>query len=312
MTGHRVLFAGTPEFARVSLAALLAAGIRPLAVLTQPDRPAGRGRKLRPGPVKACALDAGIDVLQPATLSDAGAEAQLRAFEPDIVVVAAYGLLLPRNILDIPRHGCLNVHASLLPRWRGAAPIQAAIRSGDAVTGISLMQMETGLDTGPVYATAEIPIGARETAGELHDRLALLGGELLVARLDDILAGRLMARPQDDEQSTYAGKISREDARINWQDRAADIDRQVRAYNPVPGAWTETPGEDVKVWMTRPVAGGDGEPGTVIEAGRDGLRVACGEDSLVIESLQRPGKRRITGAEFAGQRNLEGVQLGAA
>ena len=305
-----MLFAGTPDFARASLAALLDAGIRPLAVLTQPDRPAGRGRKLTASPVKELAVAECIDVLQPVTLRDAAIHATLAAFEADVLVVAAYGLILPPAVLDIPGAGCLNVHASILPRWRGAAPIQAAILHGDAVTGISLMRMDAGLDTGPVYATAEIAIGAHETAGELHDRLALLGGELLAASLADILGGRLDAVPQDDTQSTYAGKVTRDDARIDWRQPATDIDRQIRAYNPVPGAWSELLKETVKIWTARPVAGLAGEPGTVLDTGRDGVRVACGEDGLLIESLQRQGKRRVTGAEFAGQRDLDSARFG--
>ncbi len=309
MTAPRVLFAGTPDFARASLAALLATGVRPIAVLTQPDRPAGRGRKLTASPVKELAVEHGIEVLQPATLRDPDIQETLAAFDADVLVVAAYGLILPQAVLDIPRAGCLNVHASILPRWRGAAPIQAAIRHGDAVTGISLMQMEAGLDTGPVYAIAEIPIGADETAGTLHDRLASLGGELLADSLADILAGRLEAVPQDDAQSTYAGKVTREDARIDWRQSATAIDRQIRAYNPVPGAWSELHGEAVKIWSAHPEAGLRGEPGTVLDAGRDGIRVACGEDGLNIDTLQRPGKRRVTGAEFAGQGDLGGARF---
>ena len=304
-----MLFAGTPDFARASLAALISAGVRPLAVLTQPDRPAGRGRKLTASPVKQLARENHIEVLQPVTLRDPDIHATLAAFDADVLVVAAYGLILPQAVLDIPRAGCLNVHASLLPRWRGAAPVQAAIRHGDASTGISLMQMEAGLDTGPVYATAEVAIGASETAGELHDRLALLGGQLLADSLTDILAGRLQAIPQDDAKSTYAGKVTRDDARIDWQLPAIDIDRQVRAYNPVPGAWSELLGETVKIWTVRPEAGLRGEPGRVLDASREGIRVACGEGGLLIESLQRPGKRRVTGGEFAGQRDLDGARF---
>jgi methionyl-tRNA formyltransferase len=310
VTPPRLLFAGTPEFARASLAALVDSGARPVAVLTQPDRPSGRGRKLTPGPVKAYALEHGLEVRQPRTLRDDDAVAMLRDFEPDLLVVAAYGLILPQSVLDVPRLGCLNVHASLLPRWRGAAPIQAAVLNGDAVTGISLMQMEAGLDTGPVFATAELAIGERETAGELHDRLAALGGKLLVERLDDIVLGRLEAIPQDDAQSTYAGKITREDAEIDWSQPAVAIDRQVRAFNPVPGAWTEALGEPVKIWLAKPVAGADAEPGTVVAAGRDGLVVACGKGCLAIESLQRPGRGRVTGTEFAGQRELANARFG--
>ncbi len=311
MTTPRVLFAGTPEFARASLAALVESGVRPLAVLTQPDRPAGRGRKLTASPVKAYALEQGIDVLQPQTLRDKEVQAELAAFDADALIVAAYGLILPQAVLDIPRHGCLNVHASILPRWRGAAPIQAAIKNGDPATGISLMQMEAGLDTGPVFATAEIAIGAEETAGELHDRLAQLGGELLADKLGDILDGALDAEPQDDANSSYAGKISRDDARIDWQAPAADIDRQVRAFNPVPGAWTEVSDEAVKIWQARVVADTAGDPGEVLSADHDGVLVACGEGGLLVETLQRPGKRRVTGGEFASQRSLVGSRLDA-
>ncbi|MEX0706465.1 MAG: methionyl-tRNA formyltransferase, partial [Woeseia sp.] len=216
MTKARVLFAGTPAFALASLDALLAAGVRPLAVYTQPDRPAGRGRALTPGPVKARAQSEAIPVRQPATLRDADVQAEIAAFEPDLIIVAAYGLLLPQAVLDIPRRGAVNVHASLLPRWRGAAPIQAALLSGDAETGISLMQMEAGLDSGPVHARRAIRIGATETAGDLHDRLADLGGLLLCEHLPDLLAGRLEAVAQDAARVTHAGKFSPADAVLNW------------------------------------------------------------------------------------------------
>ena len=309
MTSPRVLFAGTPAFARASLAALLDSGVRPLAVLTQPDRPAGRGRKLTPSPVKELALDEGIQVLQPTSLRDAESAASLAQFDADLIIVAAYGLILPQDVLDIPRLGCLNVHASVRPRGRGAAPIQAALLHGDPTTGISLMQMEAGLDTGPVFATSTIEIGASETAGELHDRLAILGGELLVASLGDIVAGKLEAVSQDDEQATYAGKISRDDAKIDWSRDAVAIDRQVRAFNPVPGAWTDVLGESVKIWRTA-VVDQSGEPGEVLVASGSTLVVACGDQAVRIETLQRPGKRRIEGGEFAGQRPLEGVRFG--
>ncbi|MDH3865425.1 MAG: methionyl-tRNA formyltransferase, partial [Gammaproteobacteria bacterium] len=213
MTDARVLFAGTPEFALASLQALTNSAITPLAVLTQPDRPAGRGKHLTASPVKRFARDQGIEVLQPETLKDPRAVAQIAAFEPDILVVAAYGLILPQSVLDIPARGCLNVHASLLPRWRGAAPIQAAILAGDAETGISLMAMTAGLDCGPVYVEEAIAIGEEETAGELHDRLATVGSELLVRHFEAIVSGVLDASEQDDSRATYAGKISKQDAR---------------------------------------------------------------------------------------------------
>jgi len=305
MTRPTLLFAGTPDFARASLEALLEAGFRPAAVLTQPDRPAGRGRRPKPSPVKAFALQHELPVLQPGSLKGSEEHAALAAFEPDLMIVAAYGLILPQAVLDIPRLGCLNVHASLLPRWRGAAPIQAAILEGDARTGISLMQMEAGLDTGPVYKTAEIAIGDDETAGELHDRLAVLGGELLAAHVGDILEGRLTATAQDDAQSSYAGKIGRDDARIDWALPAATVERRVRAYNPIPGAWFEAGDEAVKCWQATVVPALSGEPGRVLEADRDGVVVACGEGAVRLESVQRPGKRRITGGEYAAQTHFE-------
>ena len=300
MTDTRVLFAGTPEFALASLRALTEAGILPLAVLTQPDRPAGRGKRLTASPVKQFALDRGIDVLQPPTLKDPEAVAQIAAFEPDLLVVAAYGQILPQNVLDIPARGCLNVHASLLPRWRGAAPIQAAILAGDKETGVSLMAMTAGLDCGPVYVEEAIAIGQEETAGELHDRLAALGGELLVRHFDAIVNTALKAIEQDDSRATYAGKITKQDARLDWQETATVLHRRVRAYNPVPGAFFLLEDMSVKCWRAAVVDGVSGAaPGEIVSAGRDGIVVACGRDALRLESLQRPGKRPVTASEFA-------------
>ena len=310
MTDTRVLFAGTPEFALASLRALTDAGNVPLAVLTQPDRPAGRGKRLAASPVKQFARDRGIDVLQPATLRDPEAVAQIAAFEPDILVVAAYGLILPQNVLDIPAKGCLNVHASLLPRWRGAAPIQAAILAGDEETGVSLMAMTAGLDCGPVYVREAIRIGAEETAGELHDRLAALGAGLLVRHFDAIVNGSLEAVGQDDSTATYAGKISRQDARLDWREPAAELHRQVRAYNPVPGAFFLLDDMPIKCWRASVVGGVPGAAaGEVVSAGRDGIVVACGRDALRLESLQRPGKRPVTAGEFAAAVAMAGRQL---
>jgi methionyl-tRNA formyltransferase len=310
MTAARVLFAGTPEFALASLQALTGSGIVPQAVLTQPDRPAGRGKRLTASPVKRFALDRGIEVLQPVTLKDPEVVAQIAGFEPDILVVAAYGLILPQSILDIPATGCLNVHASLLPRWRGAAPIQAAILAGDAETGVSLMAMTAGLDCGPVYVEEVIAIGPEETAGELHDRLAALGGELLVRHFNAILSGALEAVEQDDARATYAGKINKQDARLDWQRPAGELHRQVRAYNPVPGAFFLLDDTPVKCWRASVVAGVTGSPGDVLSAGRDGIVIACGEDALRLDSLQRPGKRPVTAAEFAGSVAITGRRLG--
>ncbi len=305
----RLVFAGTPEFARVSLEALVEAGRAPVAAYTQPDRPAGRGRKLKASPVKRYAESHGIPVLQPATLRNDEAIKELAALEPDLLIVAAYGLILPQAVLDIPAHGCLNVHASLLPRWRGAAPIQAAILAGDARTGISLMAMTAGLDCGPVYDSEEIAIGADETAGELHDRLAALGARLLVAKLDAILAGDIEARDQDESLVTHAPKIDKRDAEIDWTLPAVVIARRTRAYNPFPGAYTRVGQTRLKVWSASAMDG-DGEPGTVVQFDRDALVVACGEGALRLEELQLPGKRRVPVREFVGQADLAGARLG--
>lgn len=308
MTTPNVIFAGTPEFALASLRALVDSGIRPVAVLTQPDRPAGRGRKLTAGPVKQYAQAMGIDVLQPASLKDPAVIRQVADLEPDVMVVAAYGLLLPQSVLDLPRCGCVNVHASLLPRWRGAAPIQAAILAGDRETGVCLMQMEAGLDTGPVYASKSLPIGEQETAGELHDRLALLGGEFLIDQLAAIVDGTLVATAQDGECATYAGKIRPTDAVLDWRRPAVELHRSVRAYNPVPGARFDLDGERIKCWQAR-VGSAAGTAGTVLSAGSGGVDVACGEGSLRLEQLQRPGRTRVSAAEFTAQLDLTGRQL---
>lgn len=309
MNSPKIIFAGTPDFAVASLAALVAAGVRPCAVLTQPDRPAGRGKQLTPSPVKKFAVEHGLPLLQPITLRDDDIVARLAALEADIMIVAAYGLILPQNVLDIPRMGCVNVHGSLLPRWRGAAPIQAAILAGDSETGACLMSMEAGLDTGPVFASESVLIGAEETAGELHDRVAATGAELLVTNLDDIVAGRLQARQQDDSEASYAAKISSADAAIIWHQSAAQLGRRVRAYNPVPGAWFMLGDERIKCWQARVVAGVDAEAGVVLSADADGVLVACGEGALRLEILQRPGKRAVSAGEFAAQRDLVGRQL---
>ena len=315
----RLVFAGTPDFALASLRALVAAGRTPVAVLTQPDRPAGRGKKLTASPVKRYALDQGIPVLQPESLRDAAAAAELAALQPDLLIVAAYGLILPQEVLDIPTHGCLNVHASVLPRWRGAAPIQAAILAGDATTGVSLMSMTAGLDCGPVYHIEEIAIGETETAGELHDRLAGLGGETLVAHLDAIIAGDVEAVEQDDTAANYAPKIAKEDARIDWSLPADEIARRIRAYNPFPGAFTFAGGESnvggglpatrLKIWRASLIDGA-GDPGTILQYDREAIVVACGDGALKLDELQLPGKRRASVHEFTGQIDLEGQRLG--
>jgi methionyl-tRNA formyltransferase len=306
----KIIFAGTPDFAAAALAALFESGHSPCAVLTQPDRRAGRGKKLSPSPVKRLASRHGIPVLQPATLRDPDAVAAIAAFQPDIIVVAAYGLILPQPVLDLPRAVCLNIHASLLPRWRGAAPIQAAILAGDPTSGVCLMGMEAGLDTGPVYARSEVDIGSRETAGELHDRLAAAGAQLLVANIDAIVAGDLQPEPQQDEYATYAHKFSSDDAHLDWSEDAETLERRIRAFNPVPGAWFMLGDDRIKCWRASVHAGVDVPAGQVIQAGSDGVDVACGAGVLRLESLQRPGKRPVTGREFSSQSgDLAGRQL---
>ncbi|MDH3439556.1 MAG: methionyl-tRNA formyltransferase [Gammaproteobacteria bacterium] len=309
MSAAKLLFAGTPDFALASLMALVESGHIPDAVLTQPDRPAGRGKKLTASPVKEFALSEHIPVWQPESLKDPQVVANIVALEPDLFVVAAYGLLLPQEVLDIPKKGCLNVHASLLPRWRGAAPIQHAILNGDKKTGVCLMQMEAGLDTGPVYVSAITRIKADESAGDLHDRLAWMGGELLNEHLDDIVEGRITAEPQDESLATYAGKIRKQDAYIDWNRPALDIQRQVRAYNPAPGASFGFGDERVKCWKSQVVDGVDGPAGLVVNADKDGVDVACGEGGLRLLEVQRPGRSKISAAEFAGQSDLSGIRL---
>ena len=309
MNDAKVLFAGTPDFALASLRALVEKNIIPLTVLTQPDRPAGRGKKLTAGPVKQYANEQGIPVLQPTTLRDALVAAQLKAHKPDILVVAAYGLILPQAVLDIPAQGCLNVHASVLPRWRGAAPIQAAILAADISTGISLMKMTAGLDCGPVLLSKSIDIDAEETAGELHDRLAELGGRLLVDNLDAIVGGELEAIEQDESLATYAKKIATADAALDWTLPAKDVCLKVRAYNPAPGAYFRRGEERVKCWRANAIDATSGTPGIVLSADRDGIVVACGEGAVALQELQRPGKARVSAREFAAQTNPLGQVL---
>jgi len=305
LTKPRIVFAGTPEFALLSLRALVDAGYEVVAVYTQPDRPSGRGQRLSASPVKSYALEQGLTVMQPQTFRDPGVAAQLAALRPDLMVVAAYGLILPQTILDIPTNGCLNVHASLLPRWRGAAPIQAAILADDRETGISLMQMSAGLDCGAVYSTRAVAIGKAETAGELHDRLAIVGGQLLVADLPKILDGEIVAVAQDESRACYAAKISKQDAELDWSKPAEELQRRVRAYNPAPGAFFVAAGDvRVKVWQAAAILDVDGQPGRVMQYDGDGIVVACGRGGLKLESLQLAGKRRVPPHEFVSQITL--------
>ena len=306
----RVGFAGTPEFAVPTLEALHAAGHRVVAVYTQPDRPAGRGRQLRPSPVKACALAHGIEVRQPSSLRDAAAQQALAALDLDLLVVVAYGLILPRAVLDAPRLGCVNVHASLLPRWRGAAPIQRALLAGDAETGVTIMQMEAGLDTGPMLAAEALPIGPQATAATLHDDLAALRARLLVTTLPALAAGRAAAIPQDDALATYAAKLTKDEARMDWARSTAELDRQVRALNPWPVAETALEGTVLRVWEAAPLPGRATPPGRVVATGADGVDVACGAGLLRLLRVQLPGKRPVAAADFARGHPLAGLTLG--
>lgn len=293
-----LVFAGTPEFAATALAALLRSRHRVGLVLTQPDRPAGRGLKPATSPVKRLAQEAGLALLQPQTLRDGAVRQALAEAAPDVLVVAAYGLLLPRAVLEIPRHGCVNIHASLLPRWRGAAPIPRAILAGDRQTGITIMQMDEGLDTGPVLLQRALAIAPEETAGSLTGKLAALGAECIVEALDALEAGGLTPTPQDETGACYAPKIAREEAAIDWSRDAGFIDRQVRAFNPHPGATTSARGTALKLWQTQPVDAPGGAPGRVLRANAEGLVVGCGSGALRILELQRPGGRRLPAAEF--------------
>ena len=303
----RIVFAGTPDFAVPSLRAA-AQRNEVVAAYTQPDRPAGRGRGLQLSPVKREALVRGIPVLQPESLKGALAGDALRALQPDLLVVVAYGLILPKAILAIPRLGCWNVHASLLPRWRGAAPIQRAIEAGDRETGVCLMQMEAGLDTGPVLLSQTLAIGDSETAGQLHDRLAMLGAQTLADGLGLLRAGmRPVPQPQPDIGATYARKLDKAEARLDWTQPAAQLARKVRAFNPWPMADALLAGERVRVHGAIAIDAATGAaPGRVIAAGRDGIDVACGEGALRIRVLQREGGRAITAADYL---NARGAQL---
>lgn len=299
MKPPRIVFAGTPDFALASLKALHDAGLTPVAVYTQPDRPSGRGKKLRPSVVKQYAESLGLPVYQPTTLRSHERTAELASLKPDLLVVAAYGLLLPQAVLDVPRLAAVNVHASALPRWRGAAPIQAAILHGDAETGISLMQMTAGLDEGPVYATETLAIADDETAGTLHDRLARLGGELLARELMPIADGSLQPVSQDKRLVTYAGKISTADARLDWSRPATTLARQVRAYNPVPGCFFEVNSIRIKCWSATVLPDVQAEPGTVVSADEHGVVVATADGALCMTELQRPGKGRVNARQFS-------------
>ena len=302
----RIVFAGTPGFSVPPLTRLVAAGFQPLAVLTQPDRPAGRGRRLQAGPVKQAASASGIPVHQPGTLRDAAFMQWLAALRPDLIVVVAYGLLLPAEILAVPRFGCWNIHASLLPRWRGAAPVARAIEAGDAETGVCIMQMDAGLDTGPVLMRRVTAIGPDETAGTLQDRLAERGAAALLEAVQALAAGSPPPpEPQPQAGVTYARKLDKAEARIDWSGDAALLARRVRAFNPWPVAWCTIGGERTRIWAARALPDPDPAPaGTVVQADAAGIVVATGRGRLVLLQLQRPGARPVSAAEYLNAGSL--------
>ncbi|HET8551222.1 MAG TPA: methionyl-tRNA formyltransferase [Gammaproteobacteria bacterium] len=306
----RIVFAGTPAFAVPALDALIQSPHAVVAAYTQPDRPAGRGRRLAASPVKQRALDAGIEVRQPVNLKDDAERATLAALEPDVMIVVAYGLILPAAILAVPRLGCINIHASLLPRWRGAAPIQRAILAGDRDTGVSIMRMEAGLDTGPVLAQTRTPIAPDDTAESLHDRLAALGAKALLDTLDELAAGTAQARAQTGE-AVYAAKLDKAEARLDWNEPAAALARRVRAFTPWPVAETRLDGAQLRIWDAEALPDNGGvAPGTVISTSDAGIDVAAGSGRLRLRAVQRAGGKRVEAAAFARGAALAGKVLG--
>ncbi|WP_236236198.1 MULTISPECIES: methionyl-tRNA formyltransferase [Pseudomonas] len=297
----RIVFAGTPEFAAEHLKALLDSPYQIVAVYTQPDRPAGRGQKLMPSPVKQLAVAHDIPVFQPPTLRNEDAQAELAALKPDLMVVVAYGLILPQAVLDIPRLGCINSHASLLPRWRGAAPIQRAVEAGDAESGVTVMRMEAGLDTGPMLLKVVTPISADDTGGSLHDRLAEMGPPAVVQAIAGLADGSLQGEVQDDALATYAHKLNKDEARIDWNRPAAELERLIRAFNPWPVCHSTLDGESVKVLAAK-LSTGQGAPGEILEASKDGLVVACADQALSLTRLQLPGGKALAFSDLFNSR----------
>jgi len=293
----RLIFAGTPEFAALALQALIAAGHDIPLVLTQPDRPAGRGMKLKTSPVKEVALAHGLNVAQPENLKDDAARQPILAAQAELMIVAAYGLILPQSVLDMPRLGCVNIHASLLPRWRGAAPIHRAIEAGDRETGITLMQMDKGLDTGAMLTRTALPILETDTTSSLHDRLAELGAREIVRLLPDLEAGKVSATPQDDALATYAAKISKDEARLDWKLSAEMLGRKIRAFNPFPGAFGLLDEASLKIWQARPVTG-SGTPGSILALNDGEMHIACGVGALAVTEVQKAGGKRLPVSAF--------------
>ncbi len=307
----RIVYAGTPEFAVPALSALIESDHDIVAVYTQPDRPAGRGRRLQSSPVKLLAAEHGLTVMQPQSLKDAAAVAALRDLAPDLMVVAAYGLILPGEVLHLPRLGCVNIHASLLPRWRGAAPIQRAILAGDRQTGITLMQMDEGLDTGAMLAISKIDLDRHITSADLHDHLKQLGARLLLDNLDALVAGELAATPQDDTLACYAPKLTKAEAEIDWTKTAEILHREVRAFNPWPVSHTSLHGRIIKLWSADLLdAHTDVAPGKVLTHDGQGIQVSCGVGSLLVREIQFAGKKRLTAGQLLTSTNLTDEVLG--
>jgi len=299
----RVLFAGTPDFAAAHLQALLdAPTISVIGVYSQPDRPAGRGKKLTASPVKKLALKHQLPVFQPQSLKDPEQQRILSELQADIMVVVAYGLILPQAILDAPRLGCINVHASILPRWRGAAPIQRAIEAGDAETGVTIMQMDAGLDTGAMLSVSRCDIDSNETSASLHSKLEVLGAPALLHTLESLNSGLAVAVEQDDQLSCYAAKITKQEALIDWSQSAQILDRQIRAFNPFPAAYTTLDELRIKIWQAEPTAASGLTPGQIISADSAGILVSCGEQSLLLTEIQLPGKSRMAVSEVLKSR----------
>lgn len=294
----KIIFAGTPHFAEKALQALLERQFDVVAVLTQPDRPSGRGMQLKASPVKRLAEQYGLPTLQPVSLKGAEIQQQLAAYRADVMVVAAYGLILPKAVLQIPHFGCLNIHASLLPRWRGAAPIQRAILAGDTQTGITIMQMDVGLDTGDILLEKPCPIDAKDTAGALHDKLAALGAETIVEVLPLLEQGKLQATAQDNALATYAAKLVKDEAQLDWMQEAIELDRVIRGYNPFPGASSNIHGTPIRVWQASIRIGLSGEPGVVLAVEKNALVVACGKGALSLEVLQKPNAKALPASQF--------------
>jgi methionyl-tRNA formyltransferase len=309
----RIVYAGTPEFAVPALQALCASAHTVQAVYTQPDRPAGRGRVLTASPVKQCAQAHSIPVEQPVNFRDDATIEHLRAYQPDVMVVAAYGLILPQQVLDIPRMGCINIHASLLPRWRGAAPIQRSILAGDTETGVTIMKMEAGLDTGPMLKMQGFDLHEQDTAASVHDRLATLGATLLLEVLQDLPAALRDARAQPEAAVSYAKKLSKEEAQLDWSESAQQLDRKIRAFNPWPVAETRFQDQQLRIWQAQAISmKHHAVPGTVLAATTTGIQVACGSDVLNITQVQQAGRKTLNAAEFIKSHSLTGVQLGAS